>query len=244
MTILIGFGIILLIFLVVAARMMKVKEMEQENQLIQSYMMSMEDFYMGIQNKIEATRRYRHDLAKHIQTLEMLLEKYHQPEGMQEYMDNLKERYSSLKKQEFGCDEIVSSILSIKKEQCEEKQIPLKIQLDDGIYNGIEEVDLVSLLHNLLDNAIEANDRIPEGEEKGVWFTMKKEEGHIILEIKNRFPKGEKISFKTKKTHWEEHGIGTKIIGNLVEKYHGVREYHVQEMDGFFEDRIELAVNV
>ena len=60
---LILFGV-LLVFLLLAAGVMKTREMEQENRLMQSYMASMEEFYSGIQSRIEATRRYRHDLAK------------------------------------------------------------------------------------------------------------------------------------------------------------------------------------
>ena len=66
---------VLLVFLLLAAGVMKTREMEQENRLMQSYMASMEEFYSGIQSRIEATRKYRHDLAKHIQTLEALLGK-------------------------------------------------------------------------------------------------------------------------------------------------------------------------
>ena len=77
-------------------------EDETENQLMQSYMASMEIFYDGIQNQIEATRRYRHDLANHIQTLEACLVLYSDTEEMREYMDNLKDRYHTLKNQEFS----------------------------------------------------------------------------------------------------------------------------------------------
>lgn len=234
--------VLIIIFLIVAARMMHVREMEQENELMQSYMMSMEEFYAGIQNKIEATRKYRHDLARHIQTLETLLLKYNQPEGIQEYMDNLKERYQSLKQQEFGSDEIVNSILVIKKEQCAEKQIPVQITVEDCIYNGMEEVDLVSLLHNLLDNAIEANERIKETKDRAVSFSMRRQEDRIIIEMKNRIPRGEKVTFLTRKPVREEHGIGTKIIANIVEKYHGSRTFASHEEEGMFEDRIELVV--
>lgn len=235
-------GMFLIAFFLVTVRIMKIKEMEQENQLMQSYMMSIEEFYEGIQNRIEATRKYRHDLAKHIQTLEALLEECSQSEGIQEYMDNLKERYSKLKKQEFGSDEIVSTILSIKKEQCEEKQIPLSIEVEDCSYYGIEEVDFVSLLHNLLDNAIEANERISASERKGIWFSMRRDGERILLDMKNCVAHGEKVTFQTRKHQKEEHGIGTKIIASLVEKYHGTRTFCGNEAEWLFEDRIELVV--
>lgn len=234
--------ILIIILTIAAARMMRVREMEQENELMQSYMVSMEEFYAGLQNKIEATRKYRHDLARHIQTLETLLLKYDQQEGIQEYMDNLKERYQSLKRQEFCSDEIVNSILVIKKEQCAERQIPIQITVEDCIYNGIEEVDLVSLLHNLLDNAIEANERIEETKDRAVSFSMKRQDDRTIIEMKNRIPIGEKVTFLTRKPVREEHGIGTKIIANTVEKYHGSRTFTSHEKEGMFEDRIELVV--
>lgn len=232
--------IVLLVFLLLSAGVMKTREMEQENRLMQSYMASMEEFYAGIQSRIEATRKYRHDLAKHIQTLEALLGKSGDAVEMEEYMQDLKKRYDTLKKQEFCNDELVNSILTIKQEQCDEKNIPLMMDVEDCIYNNVEEVDIVALLHNLLDNAIEAQDRIPQGREKGIWFSMRKDSEKLFINMRNRVRKGEKVTFRTKKPRWEEHGIGTKIIQNLVEKYQGTIDFETDEDEGIFEERIVL----
>lgn len=210
-------GVVFIIFLLALYRIMKIREMEQENEWTQSYMDAMQEFYLGIQEGIEATRKYRHDLAKHIQTMETLL-KGQNLDYAYEYRDNL-------------------------KEQCCEKKIALEIEVEDTIYNEIEEADLVSVLHNLLDNAIEANERIFKEEERGIWFGMKKESDHIVIEMKNRIIRGEKITFQTHKARKEEHGIGTKIIEMLVKKYHGTRTWQVQEEQLIFEDRIELVPN-
>ena len=86
---------VLLVFLILGAGLIKTREMEQENRVIQSYMASMEDFYTGIQSRIEATRKYRHDLAKHIQTLEALLGQQKDAQEMAKYMMNLKKRYDT-----------------------------------------------------------------------------------------------------------------------------------------------------
>lgn len=81
---------VLLVFLILGAGLIKTREMEQENRVMQSYMTSMEDFYTGIQSRIEATRKYRHDLAKHIQTLEALLGQQEDAQEMAKYMMDLK----------------------------------------------------------------------------------------------------------------------------------------------------------
>ena len=232
--------IVLLVFLLLAAGVMKTREMEQENRLMQSYMASMEEFYAGIQSRIEATRKYRHDLAKHIQTLEALLGKSGDAAEMEEYMQDLKKRYDTLKKQEFCSDELVNSILTIKQGQCDEKNIPLMMDVEDCIYNNVEEVDIVALLHNLLDNAIEAQERIPENGEKGIWFSMRREGEKLLVNMKNRVRKGEKVTFRTKKPRREEHGIGTKIIQNIVEKYDGTIVFETDADSGMFEEKIVL----
>ena len=154
---------VLLVFLILGAGLIKTREMEQENRVIQSYMASMEDFYTGIQSRIEATRKYRHDLAKHIQTLEALLGQQKDAQEMAKYMMNLKKRYDTLKKQEYCSDEFVNIILRIKQEQCESKGIPLIIEVGDSIYNIIEEVDMVALLMYMrLSAAISQHDGISE----------------------------------------------------------------------------------
>lgn len=171
-TVLIVLGLFLLILLT-AAGIMKTREIEQENRLLQSYMHSMEMFYEGIQNRIEAARQYRHDLAKHIQTLQALLEE-EENDGVKDYMEDLKQRYDHLKNQEFCSDELVNSILNLKQEQCRERGIPLYVRVQDCIYSGIEEVDMVGLLHNLLDNAIEAMKGSPGRNPGGFGFLWKK----------------------------------------------------------------------
>ncbi len=233
--------LLLMVILAVAARVIKIREIEQDNQMMQSYMMSMQEFYVGIQHRIEATRRYRHDLAKHIQTLEVLLEKRTEADGMQEYMDDLKSRYAVLKNQKFCRDEIVNSVLELKETQCLEKNIPLKIQVEDHIYTGVQEADMVGLLYNLLDNAIEANEKITDPENRGIWLSLKKADGRISLNLKNRVIPGETITFQTQKAKKEEHGIGTRIIEALIEKYNGSREVSGNEKQGILYDSIVLC---
>ena len=97
-------------------------------------------------------------MAKHIQTLEMLLLKRNQE--IQFYLDELKSRYEELSRTGYCRDDIVDSILLVTAKQCEDADISLKIQVEDTFYGEIHEMDLVGLLYNLLDNATE--DMIPD----------------------------------------------------------------------------------
>lgn len=231
---------VLVIGFILAAAFMKSFEIERENQMMQSYMLSMREFYFGIQDRIEATRRYRHDLAGHIQTLEMLLKQHFGTEEMQVYMDDLKSRYYKLKSGEFCENDFVNAILTIKQEQCAEKGIPFSAQIEKNSYGGIEEVDLAGLLHNLMDNAIEAQDRIPGGQTRGIWLLMREMETEIEIEIRNCIKQGEKVNFTTKKKNSWQHGIGMQVIANLTEKYQGTTEFFVSKPVWQFSGKIRL----
>lgn len=45
-------GVVFIIFLLALYRIMKIREMEQENEWTQSYMDAMQEFYLGIQEGI------------------------------------------------------------------------------------------------------------------------------------------------------------------------------------------------
>lgn len=207
-----GFAAVFAAILLLTVKVMQIRKHEQENQMMQSYMESLQEFYGIVQERIEAARRYRHDLAKHIQTLEMM-----QQEGM---------------------EELINCIVSIKREECEQKNIPFCEQIAREDYSDMREVDMAGLLYNLLDNAIEADARIPREKEHGIMLFMGKKEGKVWIELDNRICSGEEITFRTSKEDETEHGLGTKIIDSIVEKYHGRKEISVEGEKGQFSVKI------
>ena len=235
-----GTLVLLLATLLLLFNGLRMKMLEKENRLLSAYMDTAGAFYRGIQKRVEASRRYRHDLAKHIQTLETLLAGREDEDEVRTYIEGLQKEYEGLKKKKFCRDEILESILDVKTGQCRELGIPIEIAVEDCFYTEIEEVDLVGLLCNLLDNAIEANERCAEGEKKGIWFYMEKRENRIWMKIVNCISPGEEFSFTTKKAKKAEHGIGTKIIDDLVKKYQGTRKMEVDTDKNMVTDRISL----
>lgn len=222
--------------------MIHTEKTRQENQLKEAYLLSMQEFYEVIQSQLKAVRRYRHDLAGHIQTLEWILKQRGDSSEIKEYMGNLEARYQKLKKTRYCRNEILDSVLVLKKQQCEAKQIPLDIQVEDTSYDDIAEFDMVGILHNLLNNAIEENERIPAEFPHGIWFSMGRKEQTIWIEVRNRIQPGVKVTFYTKKANKEEHGIGIKIIDSLIEKYHGKRETDTDEETNLFRCRVSLTI--
>lgn len=235
-----GTVVLLLATLLLLIYGVRMKMLEKENSLLSAYMDTIREFYQEIQKRVEASRRYRHDLAKHIQTLENLLTERLDEEEVRTYMEGLKKEYAGLKKRKFCRDEILEAILDTKADQCRELGIPIEISVEDCFYPEIEEVDMVGLLCNLLDNAIEANQRCTDEERRGIWFYMEKKEEKIRIEIENCISSEEEFNFITQKSIKNGHGIGTKIIAGLVEKYHGIREIKEDSKKGIIIDQISL----
>ena len=236
-----GTLILLLATLLLLFNGLRMKMLEKKNRLLSAYMDTAGAFYRGIQKRVEASRRYRHDLAKHIQTLEALLAGREDEDEVRTYMEGLKNEYEKLEKKRFCRDEILESVLDMKADQCRQQGIPLENFVEDHFYTEIEEADMVGLLCNLLDNAIEANERCAEEERKGIWFRMEKEKEKINIEIENCISSEEEFNFITKKSKKSEHGIGTKIITGLIEKYQGNREIKEDKQKGIITDRISLC---
>lgn len=240
MYLLAGYILIVLSTLVLAGKTVRMEKEVEKNRFIQSYMVSLQGFYETIQGQIEETRKFRHDLAKHIQTLEVLM-KEDEASDLQQYADGLKEEYRKVVNRGKSENEVINAILSMKSQQCQEKGIPFFIDVEDKGYAQIRDMDMVGILMNLLDNAIEENEKIEDRNLRGIWIEMKENEWEEVhLQVKNRIRSGRKIDFQTEKKKKEDHGIGRRIIEYLVKQYQGEEEVCIDQQTSTFCETVLL----
>ena len=228
--------------LLLARKTMQLEKEEERNRLIQSYMVTLQGFYQTIQEQIDMTRKFRHDLAKHIQTLEVLMAEEDGAE-LQKYADGLKLEYRKVENKGESESEVVNAILSMKRKQCQEKRISLYLNIEEKGYSLVRDMDMVGILVNLLDNAIEENEKIEAEEQRGIWLDMKqKEQGEVWLQIKNQIRPDKKINFQTEKKG--EHGIGRGIIEYLVKQYQGEEKVSIDQETSVFCETILLKCRI
>ena len=131
---------------------------------------------------------------------------------------------------------IVNSILNTKYQEAISKHIVFVFKVNDLSRIGIDDEDLVVVLANLLNNAIEACEKCEE--KKIIKFKFMVEDELIILSVKNTYNQPlvyDNDEIRTSKTvEPEAHGVGIKNIIRIVEKYEG--EYVIQhnEMEFYF----------
>lgn len=135
---------------------------------------------------------------------------------------------------------VVNSILSEKKSMAEKNNINMDIYVEPGVtWNGIADVDLITMLSNLLDNALRAASEVSD---KCIMVRMYTENGGYfrIVKIENcfsgEFIKCESEFMSTKKENGI-HGIGIKSVETTAMKYNGYLEC-------FARDRMFTAVLV
>ena len=117
---------------------------------------------------------------------------------------------------------MIDSVINYKLSQAKKQgcNIQSEFCLPDKIL--IEDDDLVVVIGNLLDNAIEAAEKVKKN--KCIQIKVKYDRGCLIVKIVNSFDNYvivEKGKLKTRKENREFHGIGLQSVQNIVDKYHG-----------------------
>ena len=129
---------------------------------------------------------------------------------------------------------IVDAILNSKYQEMKEKKIVFVFKMSDLSEIHIQDEDVVVILSNLPNNAIEACEQCEDKKEIKVKFV--REDNAVVLSVKNTCT--HKIIYKdgeiqtTKEHEKEEHGVGIKNITDTITRYGGY--YAIQNTEGEF----------
>ncbi len=116
---------------------------------------------------------------------------------------------------------IINAIINTKYKEAEEKQIVFVIKVNDLGQIWLEDADIVAILSNLLDNAIEAAEKCEKRRVIKLKFVIEED---IVISVQNTYaqkPQMQDGRFVTSKADKEGHGIGVQNVVDTVKKYHG-----------------------
>lgn len=129
----------------------------------------------------------------------------------------------------------VDAVLNQKYHAAKRAGVTMMFQINDLADLPIEDKDVVTILANVLDNAIEAAAQVEEGE-RYISVKFQKGEEETILSVRNTMRGTAHIvnnAVATTKTHSEEHGYGLPNVRRTLEKY-GL-DYVVRSTEGWFQ---------
>lgn len=129
-------------------------------------------------------------------------------------------------------NEALDIILTEKNRLCTENHIEMTIIADGESLSFIAASDLYSIFGNILDNAIEATQKLTEDDKKQISLVISKESGIVRIKMQNYFaeaPKPNNDGFFTTKKDTEAHGFGIKSVKYIVAKYGGAISTEIRE---------------
>jgi signal transduction histidine kinase len=195
---------------------------------------------METQNMINIVRTARHEMKNMIFVMKSLLEKEEYGE-LQAYFNRFGEALQLIKIETFCGNSILDAILNRKNMEAYENKIPMIIKAVVPEHLPIDSVYLSTVLFNSIDNAIEAS------------LGMKKPEIHIdihiikrylLITIRNRVDSDilkENPHLHTTKKIKEQHGIGIKVMRNMIRQNNGILQFSME--NDFFCVSMMLLLN-
>ena len=192
-----------------------------------------------IQNMYRQMQEWRHDYRNHIQNMKNRLdsdngelERY-----LDDLADDLTQADTSIKTGNVMADAVLNSKLSV----AEQKGIRLNVKAH--IPNGVAmtDVELCSILGNLLDNAMEACEKLPV-DARFIRVYIDKFKGQFYLSVQNSSPAVQRDKGLFHTTKAGTHGFGLFRIDRIAKKYGGYVNRQYEE--GVFATELLLPINV
>lgn len=121
-------------------------------------------------------------------------------------------------------DETVDYIINSKAVTAKESGVQYQAQVEFPRHTNLRSVDLCAVLGNLLDNALEAAQQVPEKEERFVRLTIRRINQMLIIKVENSYgnpPVSIDGVLTTSKAKNGLHGWGLKSAQTAAEKYDG-----------------------
>ena len=212
---------------VITNMIVKNSKLKYEGLIVEEKIDSRYKYYNTLKENQEKVRKLSHDINNHIMCMESMdgneREKY--KKKIYEELDYNRNRINS-------GSMILDIILSEKYKECKKYGINFKYDIEFNVLKDMESVDTCSTFANILDNAVEACQKVEPGN-RFITIKGKIAKNYFVIKAENskvgEIKKDEKGNLETSKEDKTRHGLGTKIVEESVEKYGGNIEYYDEE---------------
>lgn len=212
---------------VITNMIVKNSKLKYEGLIVEEKIDSRYKYYNTLKENQEKVRKLSHDINNHIMCMESMdgneREKY--KKKIYEELDYNRNRINS-------GSMILDIILSEKYKECKKYGINFKYDIEFNVLKDMESVDTCSTFANILDNAVEACQKVEPGN-RFIMIKGKIAKNYFVIKAENskvgEIKKDEKGNLETSKEDKTRHGLGTKIVEESVEKYGGNIEYYDEE---------------
>lgn len=196
------------------------------------------EYYKEQIETYENMRIIYHDLKNH-----MLISEF-----SSSYQDRIKNKLKGFEKFDDTNSTILNILLWKKCNEAHDKGIEIKINVSQVNLDFMDDMDICSIVGNILDNAIEACSDIADNSIPEIMVNIKQIKKFIVFKIENDCIENTRVQlkdnvFRTTKLNKDVHGIGLSSIKRTVEKYDGNSEFSCLDDRFVTEILIPIPIN-
>lgn len=229
----------ILLTMVVFKAIKAIKDKNEENLLKEKIGMQY-NYYLNLQESQNKVKKLYHDMSNHIMCIKTMSS---EQEDLNNYIDGISKDLNEFKEIYNTGNMILDIILNEKQAKCNENGISLYCDINFSKCNFIEMTDVCSIFSNILDNAIEACNKI-NNDEKYIKIRGTVVKSYYVIRCENS--KINKIKIKNNKIITSKkdkfiHGIGLKSVKSSLKKYDG--ELEMEDSGSKFLLQIYIQIN-
>lgn len=230
---LIGFYFIFQFF----SRNIKAKEHEEDIHNLKQQVEYEVKRYQSQMKYIQILRQIKHDYANQLTGMDHLL-KTEGKEACARYVNDLRKEFRKTEHvyQKYSDHTLLDSILQEFAQSCQEKNIRFQALLKAENL-GISDLNICTLFTNLLNNAFEANLKVPKRNHRFIDINSRESGGWEVITIRNRYDGillEDNKGLRTTKDDVGEHGLGLKKAFEIVNTYGGMLRYDTDVKERVF----------
>ncbi|WP_124067470.1 sensor histidine kinase [Clostridium sp. E02] len=208
-----------LYFLYIARFAEKYNQLKIKLRLLEQQSLLQYEYYEGQEEKYNESIKILHDVNKHLNMIKNMYEAREDDLAIG-YTQKISQMLLPLALEDYTNNPILNVLLNDKKRIAKLHGIKFDLEIGTVNLSFMEPIEVTTIFGNLLDNAIEACDQVPD--DRSIVFKLDQYNEIIVVNLINstlpikKWNHGKPISEKRK-----NHGIGLLNVENVIKKYNG-----------------------
>ena len=208
---------------------LKFKIIQKENDVLIMREELLVEQYKKMDEVLKKNRQLTHDIKNQLLIIQGM-ERASDLDGLHQYLIELGAKYIGVIEERWSESNILDLVINQKKREAEKENILFEIIEITYVHKFLTDGEIVTLLGNLLDNAIEACLNLEE--ERFIKLMIEQKENLLFIKIQNsiaKIPIIKKNLIQSTKSNRNTHGYGLKNVRDIVNKYDGVMLLSAEE---------------
>ena len=206
----------------------------KEAQILRQQSIGQVGLYNSMRENYNIQRQRTHEYKNQIVCMDMLMKKKDYSK-LEDYIGNISDKLDAQLDMVDTNNDVVNAILNAKYYEAIKNDVLFVLKINDLSDIKVSDEDIVTILSNLLDNAIEAAKQCDVGK-RTVKIKLLSEDDVLSIAVTNAYKTEPMLTedgyIRTTKNNKEEHGWGIRNIVATLEKYDA--EYIIDYKNGEF----------